>query len=244
MKLDILVFAAHPDDAELTCSGTILHHIHLGYKVGIVDLTRGELGSRGTAETRAEESQNASKIMGIHHRENLGLPDGFLQNIPEFQYKLIKKIRAFQPKIILANAPQDRHTDHAKAAILAKEASFLAGLKKIETYNDGVLQEAYRPESVYHYIQDMHLKPDFVVDISPYWEQRTQAIKAFKTQFFTGENNQNSAENEPITPISTPQFMHFLEGRAREMGRMIGVEFGEGFIVNRPLGIENLLTLK
>lgn len=241
MKLDILVFAAHPDDAELTCSGTILHHLQLGYKVGIIDLTRGELGSRGTAKTRAEECLESSKIMGIHHRENLELPDGFLQNIPEFQHKIIKKIRAFQPQIVLANAPQDRHTDHSKAASLVREASFLAGLKKIETYHNGVLQDAFRPEVVYHYIQDMYLKPDFVVDISPYWEQKMQAIKAFKTQFFTGENEDG---NEPTTPISTPQFMHFLEGRAREMGRTIGVEFGEGFITNRPLGIENLLAIK
>lgn len=243
MKLDILVFAAHPDDAELTCSGTILHHIQLGYKVGIIDLTRGELGSRGTTKTREEECLESSKIMGIHHRENLELPDGFLQNIPEFQHKVIKKIRAFQPQIVLANAPQDRHTDHSKAASLVREASFLAGLKKIETYYNGVLQEAFRPEVVYHYIQDMYLKPDFVVDISPYWEQKMQAIKAFKTQFFTGENEDEN-KNEPTTPISTPQFMHFLEGRAREMGRTIGVEFGEGFITNRPLGIENLLAIK
>ncbi|TAE68354.1 MAG: bacillithiol biosynthesis deacetylase BshB1 [Bacteroidetes bacterium] len=239
MKLDILVFAAHPDDAELTCSGTILHHIHLGYKVGIIDLTKGELGSRGTAQTRAEESAVATKIMGIHHRENLGLPDGFLQNIPEYQLKLVEKIRQFQPQIILANALQDRHTDHAKGAILAKEASFLSGLKKIETYQNNVLQEAFRPQSVYHYIQDIHLKPDFVVDISAYWHKRVEAIKAFKTQFFTGE----TLENEPVTPISTPQFMHFLEGRAREMGRMIGVEFGEGFNVNRPLGIGSLFQI-
>ncbi len=240
MKLDILVFAAHPDDAELTCSGTILHHIDLGYKVGIVDLTKGELGSRGTAETRAEESVQASKIMGIHHRENLGLPDGFLQNIPEYQLKLVEKIREFRPKIVFANAIQDRHTDHAKGSILAKEASFLAGLKKIETYQNGVLQEAFRPEAVYHYIQDMHLKPDFVVDISAYWHKKVEAIKAFKTQFFVGEID----DNQPVTSISTPQFMHFLEGRAREMGRMIGVEFGEGFNTNRPLGVENVLLLK
>jgi bacillithiol biosynthesis deacetylase BshB1 len=241
MKLDILVFAAHPDDAELTCSGIILHHIQLGYKVGIIDLTRGELGSRGTAETRKEESKKATEIMGIHIRENLELPDGFLQNIPEYQYKLITAIREYQPEIVLANAPHDRHTDHAKGAILAKEASFLAGLRKIETFDKNKqLQKEWRPKAVYHYIQDFHLKPDLVIDITPYWEKRMKAVKAFETQFFVGKD----IDNEPMTPISTPSFMHFLEGRAREFGRMIGVEFGEGLIVNRPVGVYNLLDLQ
>jgi bacillithiol biosynthesis deacetylase BshB1 len=240
MKLDIVVLAAHPDDAELACSGTILHHLALGKKVGIIDLTQGELGTRGTAQTRKQESQEASKIMNITIRENLELPDGFLENIPKYQLKIIQAIRKYQPEIVLANAIKDRHTDHAKASILAKEATFLSGLRKIITFDENEKQQQeWRPKNIYHYIQDYFIEPDFVVDITPYWQTKMQAIKAFKTQFFTQEND----NNEPQTPISSPQFIYFLEARAREMGRTIGVEFGEGFTTNRPIGIKNLFEV-
>jgi bacillithiol biosynthesis deacetylase BshB1 len=218
MKLDILVLAAHPDDAELAVAGTIVSAIAQGKKVGIVDFTRGELGTRGTPEIRLAESATSSTILGIHARENLELADGFFQNDRESQLKLIALIRKYQPDIVLANALEDRHPDHGKGAQLAIDACFLSGLRKIET---GLAP--WRPKHLYHYIQDRYLKPDFVVDITPFWEQKEAAIRAFKSQFF----DPNSVE--PASYISSPDFLNFIHARAQEMGHKLGVKYGEGF---------------
>jgi bacillithiol biosynthesis deacetylase BshB1 len=225
MKLDILVMAAHPDDAELSCAGTILKHIAAGKKVGIVDFTRGELGTRGTPEIRLEESADATKILGLQARENLGIRDGFFRNDEETQLKLIEVIRKYQPDIVLANALEDRHPDHGKGAQLAIDACFLSGLRQIKT---GDLP-AWRPAQVYHYIQDRYLEPDFVVDISSQWDRKEAAIRAFKSQFF----DPNSAE--PASYISSPDFLHFIQARAMEMGHKIGVKYGEGFQSQKTL---------
>jgi len=225
MKLDILVMAAHPDDAELSCAGTILKHIAAGKKVGIVDFTRGELGTRGTPEIRLQESTDATKILGLHARENLGIRDGFFRNDEETQLKLIEVIRKYQPDIVLANALEDRHPDHGKGAQLAIDACFLSGLRQIKT---GDLP-AWRPAQVYHYIQDRYLEPDFVVDISSQWDQKEAAIRAFKSQFF----DPNSAE--PASYISSPDFLNFIQARAMEMGHKIGVKYGEGFQSQKTL---------
>jgi bacillithiol biosynthesis deacetylase BshB1 len=225
MKLDILVMAAHPDDAELSCAGTILKHIAAGKKVGIVDFTRGELGTRGTPEIRLQESADATKILGLHARENLGIRDGFFRNDEETQLKLIEVIRKYQPDIVLANALEDRHPDHGKGAQLAIDACFLSGLRQIKT---GDLP-AWRPAQVYHYIQDRYLEPDFVVDISSQWDQKEAAIRTFKSQFF----DPNSAE--PASYISSPDFLNFIQARAMEMGHKIGVKYGEGFQSQKTL---------
>ncbi len=233
MKLDILVFAAHPDDAELSCSGTILHHIAMGKKVGIIDLTRGELGTRGSAELREKEAEKSSKIMGIHVRENLGLADGFFENTKESQLKVIKVIRKYQPDLVLANAVTDRHIDHGRAAELVHSACFLSGLSKIIT---GDLK-AWRPKRVLNYIQDYYQKPDVIVDITPWFNKKKECILAFSSQFY----NPDSAE--PETPISNQNFFKFLEGRSRAMGRLIGVEFGEGFVSKTPVNIKDLTEI-
>ncbi|MHA8094221.1 bacillithiol biosynthesis deacetylase BshB1 [Aquirufa lenticrescens] len=225
MKLDILVMAAHPDDAELSCAGTILSHIAAGKKVGIVDFTRGELGTRGTPEIRLQESADATKILGLHARENLGIRDGFFRNDEETQLKLIEVIRKYQPEVVLANALEDRHPDHGKGAQLAIDACFLSGLRQIKT---GDLP-AWRPAQVYHYIQDRYLEPDFVIDITAHWDQKEAAIRAFKSQFF----DPNSAE--PASYISSPDFLNFIQARAMEMGHKIGVKYGEGFQSQKTL---------
>ena len=225
MKLDILVMAAHPDDAELSCAGTILKHIAAGKKVGIVDFTRGELGTRGTPEIRLQESNEATKIIGLHVRENLGIRDGFFRNDEETQLNLIEIIRKYQPDVVLANALEDRHPDHGKGAQLAIDACFLAGLRKIKT---GDLP-AWRPAQLYHYIQDRYLEPDFVIDITAHWDQKEAAIRAFKSQFF----DPNSAE--PASYISSPDFLNFIQARAMEMGHKIGVKYGEGFKSQKTL---------
>jgi len=225
MKLDILVMAAHPDDAELSCSGTILKHIAAGKKVGIVDFTRGELGTRGTPEIRLQESADATKILGLHARENLGIRDGFFRNDEETQLKLIEIIRKYQPDIVLANALVDRHPDHGKGAQLAIDACFLSGLRQIKT---GDLS-AWRPAQVYHYIQDRYIEPDFVVDISAHWDQKEAAIRAFKSQFF------DPSSKEPASYISSPDFLNFIQARAMEMGHKIGVKYGEGFQSQKTL---------
>lgn len=239
MKLDILVIVAHPDDAELACSGTLIKHIQLGKKVGVLDLTQGELGTRGTIETRYQEAKESSAIMGLSVRDNLKIADGFFQNDQETQLKLIQKIRKYQPEIVLSNAIKDRHIDHGKGAKLTHDSLFLAGLRKIETNENGVLQNPWRPKQHYYCIQDEYIQPDFVIDITPHWEQKMKAINAFKTQFFVGNQN----ENEPQTPISNPDFIYFLEARARELGRSIGVTYAEGFTKNRQLGVNNLFDL-
>jgi bacillithiol biosynthesis deacetylase BshB1 len=238
MKLDILVLAVHPDDAELGCSGTIAKHIALGKKVGIVDFTRGELGTRGTAETRDEEAADSAKILGLHARENLRFKDAFFKNDEAHQLEVIKMIRKYQPEIVLSNALHDRHPDHQRAGDLANDACFLAGLPKIKTEIDGVEQEAWRPRLNLQYIQDHYIKPDIIIDITPYIDLKVQAIKAFKTQFY------NPDHQEAETYISSPEFFESVLGRAREFGKSIGATFGEGFTSRKLLGVEDLFDLK
>ena len=235
IKLDVLALGAHPDDVEMSCAGTLLASMAAGKKVGIVDFTRGELGTRGTPAIRAAEAAAASKVLGIAIRENLGLPDGFFRNEREHQLPLIAAIRRYQPDVVLANAIDDRHPDHGRGAQLAIDACFLAGLRMIETFgDDGLPQAAWRPKNVYHYIQDRQLPPAFVVDITLYWAKKWEAIQAFNTQFF------NPNLNEPQTYLSSQEFGRFMEARAREFGHIIGVEFGEGFTVARPVGVREV----
>ena len=237
MKLDILAFAAHPDDIELACSGTLMKHIQQGKKVGIIDLTQGELGSRGSAELRHEEAQNASAIMGVSVRENLKMEDGFFQHSKENLLKVIEQIRRFKPEIVLANAIEDRHPDHSRAAKLVSEACFLAGLRKVETEFNGIKQEAFRPRTVYHYIQDRYIKPDFVIDITEFYDRKMEAIMAFKSQFYDPNSN------EPKTPISGKDFLESLHGRMSEYGRSIGTLYAEGFTSERSVGVHSLFDL-
>ncbi|HXA02625.1 MAG TPA: bacillithiol biosynthesis deacetylase BshB1, partial [Cytophagaceae bacterium] len=203
MKLDILIFAAHPDDAELSCAGTILSQISKGKKVGIIDLTRGELGTRGNAELRDKEAMAAAKILGIHVRENALFADGFFQNDEAHNLELVRFIRKYQPEIVLANAIHDRHPDHGRGSELVSRACFLSGLRKIETRDENKNQKEWRPRAVFHYIQDRYIVPDFVVDISKQWEKKVKAIKAYKSQFF------DPASKEPQTYISAPDFFSF-----------------------------------
>lgn len=238
MKLDLLVLAAHPDDAELGCGGTIAKHVKMGHKVGVVDFTHGELGTRGTIETRSAESAESSKILGLSVRENLGLPDGFFKNDKEHQLAVIQAIRRYQPEIVLANAVYDRHSDHGKGASLAYDSCFLSGLKKIETREEqGKKQDPWRPKVVYHFIQSLFIEPDFVVDISENWETKISAVKAYKTQFF------DPTSTEPQTYISTPEFLRMIESRAIELGHAIGTKYGEGFTTRRWPGVKSLLDL-
>jgi bacillithiol biosynthesis deacetylase BshB1 len=233
-KLDILVFAAHPDDVELACSGTVLKHISLGYKVGIIDLTKGELGTRGSAAIRTEETKVASELLGIHIRENLGFRDGFFEIDEVHLLKVAEVIRKYQPEIILANAASDRHPDHKRAGDLVSRANFLSGLLKVQTDN----QTHWRAKAVYRYIQDNYMEPDFVVDISGFETKKLDAIKAFKSQFYDPNSN------EPSTPISREDFLEFVLARAKQFGRPINAEYGEGFTVERYIGVDNLLSLK
>lgn len=237
MKVDILAFAAHPDDVEISVAGTLMKHIAAGKRVVIVDLTQGELGSRGTVETRYDEAKKASEIIGITDRINLKLADGFFEVNQENKLKLIEQIRRFKPEIVLANSLSDRHPDHGRASLLEADACFLSGLAKIETTWEGVKQGAWRPKAVYHYIQDVHLKPDFVVDITPFVDRKIEALKAYKTQFYS------PGSSEPVTPISGSEFFDFLKGRWMDYGRSIGVLYAEGFNVRRPIGIEDLTQI-
>ena len=238
MKLDILVIAAHPDDAELACSGTIAAHISKGYKVGILDLTKGEMGTRGTPEIRLLESADSEKILGLTCRENLGFRDIFFKNDEEHQLEIIRIIRRYKPEIVLANAISDRHPDHGKGGSLASVACFMSGLRRIETEDKGERQEAWRPKFVYHYIQNNYIKPDFVVDITPFWDKKIASIKAFKSQFYDPGNK------EPESFISSEGFLDFIEARAKELGHSIMVKYGEGFTVERMIGVEDLFDLK
>lgn len=238
MKLDILAFAAHPDDIELSCAGTLAKQKANGSKIGIIDLTRGELGTRGSAEIRDKEATLSAKILNLDIRENLRFRDGFFSNDETHQLAIIQAIRKYKPEIVLCNAVSDRHPDHGKAAQLVSESCFLAGLKKIETFNDDMSQEAWRPRVVYHYIQDNYLKPDFVIDITDFWEIKKQSILAFSSQFY------NPDSKEPITPIATKDFMNFLEARARQFGRPAGYTFAEGFTVERTVSVDLLSDLK
>ncbi|MES2456699.1 MAG: bacillithiol biosynthesis deacetylase BshB1 [Bacteroidota bacterium] len=237
MKLDLLVLAVHPDDAELGCSGTIVKHIAEGKKVGIVDFTRGELGTRGSAEIRDLEAADSAKILGLHARENLRLRDGFFQNDEAHQLAVIKMIRKYQPEIVLTNALHDRHPDHGRAGDLANDACFLSGLSRISTQLEGAEQELWRPRLVLQYIQDRYIKPDVIIDITPYMETKIASIKAFKTQFYT------PGEEGPDTYISSPDFFESVVGRAREFGKSIGTTYAEGFTSRKLLGVNNLFDL-
>lgn len=235
---DILAFAAHPDDVELSCAGTLMKHIEAGMSVGIVDLTQGEMGSRGTIETRYAEAADASKIMGVSERVNLKMADGFFEINEKNKRLIVEQIRRFRPKIVLVNAVSDRHPDHGRGSQLVSEACFLAGLRRVETSFDGQNQEAYRPEVVYHYIQDYHIQPDFVVDVTDFVDRKIEAIKAYKTQFY----DPNSTE--PQTPISGADFFEFITSRMREFGRTAGVKYAEGFTVERYPKVNFLTDLK
>jgi bacillithiol biosynthesis deacetylase BshB1 len=239
MKLDILVFGAHPDDAELGAGATIAKEISKGKKVGIVDLTRGELGTRGSAEIRDQEAARAAKILGVAVRENMEFADGFFVNDKEHKLELIKIIRKYKPEIVLCNAVDDRHIDHARGSKLVSDACFLSGLMKIDTKMDGddEWQEAWRPKLVYHYIQWKNLEPDFVVDVSGFIDKKTEAIMAYSSQFYDPNSD------EPETPISSKNFTDSVNYRARDLGRIIGVEHAEGFTVERFVGVDSLCDL-
>ena len=239
-KVDILVFAAHPDDAELACAGTILKQINLGRTVAIVDLTRGELGTRGTPEMRGNESSASTSILGLSARENAGFADGFFESDKAHCLKLIPYIRFYQPEIVLCNAIEDRHPDHGKGSELASRASFLSGLMKIETFWESEPQQAWRPKNIYHYIQDRYIQPDFVVDISAYWDKKMECIRAFKSQFYHSDTDTN---NEPQTYISGKLFLQAIESRARTFGHAIGVAYGEGFTKEKQLGVDDIFDL-
>lgn len=234
MKLDILAIGVHPDDVELGCSGAIINEIKNGKKVGVLDLTQGELGSRGSVEIRYEEAAKAAMIMGIHVRENLKMRDGFFVNDEAHQLMLIAAIRKYQPEIVLANSLDDRHPDHGRAGKMIADSCFLAGLIKVETNDEnGKLQEAWRPKYVFHYIQDKYCEPDFIVDITNVFEQRMTAVKAYTTQFYNPENENDG----PQTYISTSDFLESIIARARMMGKKIGVKYAEGFNSEKRIGV-------
>ncbi len=237
MKLDILAFGAHPDDVELGCAGTILKEVSLGKKVGIIDLTRGELGTRGSAAIRDEEAKAAAAILGVSVRENLAMRDGFFVNDEKHQLEIIKRIRKYQPDIVLCNAIDDRHIDHAKGSKLVSDACFLSGLIKIETELDGQPQKAWRPKLVYHYIQWKNIEPDFVVDITGFADKKIESILAYRSQFY----DPNSTE--PESPITSKNFSESLNYRSRDLGRLVGLDYAEGFTVERCLAVNSLADL-
>lgn len=235
--VDILAFGAHPDDVELSAAGTLIKHINMGFSVGIIDLTMGEMGTRGTTEIRALEAEQARKIIGAKFRENLKMSDSFIDLSKESIYKVVKAIRTHQPKIILCNAVKDRHPEHGVASKLVSKACFISGLRKYETSLDGETQKPHVPQNVYHYIQDQWIDPDFIVDISEEMDQKIKAVKAFESQFYDPKSK------EPTTPISTKDFMDSILSKANLLGRSIGESFGEGFTTERPTGINNLFNL-
>jgi bacillithiol biosynthesis deacetylase BshB1 len=238
MKLDILAFGAHPDDVELGCGATIAKEVSNGKKVGIIDLTRGELGTRGTAETRAQEANDAAEILGVTVRENLVFADGFFVNDKKHQLEVIKMIRKYQPDIVLCNAIDDRHIDHGKGSKLVSDACFLSGLLKVETEVNGNPQKQWRPKQVYHYIQWKHIEPELTVDVTGFIDTKMASVLAYKTQFY----DPNSTE--PQTPISSKNFTDSIKYRARDLGRLIGVEYAEGFTVERYVAVDSLFDLK
>ncbi len=238
MKLDILAIGAHPDDVELGCGATIAKEIANGKKVGVIDLTRGELGTRGTAETRGVESENAAEILGVSVRENMGFADGFFINDKQHQIEIIKMIRKYKPEIVICNAIDDRHIDHSKGSKLVSDACFLSGLIKIETEVEEASQEPWRPKHVYHYIQWKNIEPDFVVDVSGFMAVKIKSVLAYKTQFY------DETSKEPETPISSKNFTDSIEYRARDLGRLIGVKHAEGFTVERYVAVDSLYDLK
>ncbi len=239
MKLDILVFGAHPDDAELGAGATIAKEIARGKKVGIIDLTRGELGTRGTAEIRDREAARAAEILGISVRENMEFRDGFFRNDPEHQLAIVRQIRRYRPDIVLCNAVEDRHIDHARGSSLVSDACFLSGLVKIDTRLEGdeAWQEPWRPRQVYHYIQWKNLKPDFAIDVTGFIEKKMEAIRAYDSQFYDPDSD------EPNTPISSENFLDSVTYRARDLGRLIGVEYAEGFTAERCVAVPCLDAL-
>lgn len=237
MKIDILAIGIHPDDVELSCSGTIAKHIAFGKKVGILDLTQGELGTRGNAELRTKEANEAAIILGVSFRTQLNLKDCFFENNEENQKKIIEIIRKHQPEIILCNAISDRHPDHGRASKLVSDSSFYSGLIKIETHTDNKIQQAWRPKAVYHYIQDQYIHPDFVIDISDFIDIKHKAIMAYSSQFY------NPSSNEPETPISSKHFIESVNSKMSILGRDIGVKFAEGYTVDRYPGINSLFDL-
>jgi N-acetylglucosamine malate deacetylase 1 len=238
MKLDILAFGVHPDDVELGCAGVLAIEKANGKKTGIIDLTQGELGTRGSATIRKEEADAAAKILNVDIRENLKMADGFFENNEAHQRQIITVLRKYQPEIIICNAPEDRHPDHGRSSALVSDAAFLSGLMKIETVEDGSLQKPWRPKYVFHYIQDRYLKPDVVVDISASLEQKIASVKAYKTQFYNP-----TSEDVNQTYISTPEFLDGVIARAAMFGKMIGVKYGEGFISKKMIGIKNFDAL-
>lgn len=238
MKLDILAIGAHPDDVELSCSATLAKEIERGKKVGILDLTKGELGTRGTAEIREKEAQAAAEILGVAVRENLEFSDGFFVNNVAHQLEIIKVLRRYKPEIVLCNAVDDRHIDHGKGAQLVADACFLSGLRKIETIYNQNSQEAWRPKNVFHYIQWKNLTPDVVVDVTGFMDKKIASVKAYGSQFFD-ENSE-----EPETPISSSNFLESITYRAKDLGRLIGAEYGEGFTVSRYVAVDSLFDLK
>ena len=233
MKTDILAFGVHPDDVELGCSGTLAASVVQGKKVVVVDLTRGELGTRGTAETRDKEAAEAAKLMGVHARENLRMADGFFQNDEQNIKKVITVIRKYKPEIVLCNAPDDRHPDHGRSSKLVSDAAFLSGLRKIETTYNNQLQEQWRPAYVFHYIQDRYLKPDFLFDISDHYEQKIKAILCYTTQFNTTDTS------EPETYISNPDFLEVIKARALMFGKRLGVRYAEGYLTTKMIGVKS-----
>jgi len=239
MKLDLLAVGVHPDDIEISAAGTICKHVSLGKRVGMLDLTKGERGSRGSAELRLKEANEAAKILGVMVRDNLGMDDCFFTNDKQHITAIIEKLRRYQPQIVICNAVHDRHPDHGRSAKLVTDACFYSGLAKIETSDNGKLQEPWRPSAVYHYIQDYYTKPDFVVDITDFMEQRMKAIAAFSSQFYDPKSDYRG----PITPISTPEFMEVLRSRPAEYGRNINVKYAEAFTVERTPGVNSLFDL-
>ena len=237
MKLDILAFGAHPDDVELGCGATVAKEISLGKKVGIVDLTRGELGTRGSAEIRDMEAAKAAEILGVTVRENLRFRDGFFVNDETHQLEIIKMIRKYRPEIVLCNAIDDRHIDHGKGSKLVSDACFLSGLRRIETKIDGIVQEAWRPKLVYHYIQWKNIEPDFVVDVTGFMDKKIDAVMAYSSQFYDPNSN------EPVSPIATKNFTESIEYRAKDLGRLIFSDYAEGFTVERYVAVNSLGNL-
>lgn len=238
MKVDILAIGVHPDDVELSCVGTLLKHIAMGKKVGLLDLTQGELGTRGSGPLRLKEAEASAKIMGAEFRINLGMEDGFFLNTTENKIKIIEVLRKCQPEIVLANAVRDRHPDHGRAALMTSEACFLSGLIKIETYDDGKLQDKWRPKNVYHYIQDYTLEPDFVQDITGFVDKKLECIQAFSSQFYDPKSK------EPASPISTKAFLDSVIAKNQVHGRLIGADYGEGFNTARPVGVDSLFDIR
>ena len=238
MKLDLLAFAAHPDDVELTCAGTLLKYIALGKKAGIIDLTQGELGTRGDAATRLKEARESASLLSVSVRQNLGFADGFFENNKEHRLEIVKIIRKFRPEIILANAVEDRHPDHGKAAQLVEDSCFLSGLLKLETTFEEVKQEPWRPKALYHYIQDRYIRPHFVVDISEFMEQKMKSVLTFRSQFY------NPDSKEPDSYISSKEFLDSLYSRAAEYGKSIHAKYAEGFTTSKIIGVEDLFSLR